>query len=174
VQRIRGLSSLDDHDPVALPYCFMLTSGCVIIATKVTLYTSLIVEFIAVRRRPFCKAPKIAYPDPPLRCKSSNSVGSIFIFNVKVAHSRNAGTMQQQQPDVSERWIQMLRQNNKPTTGTWACVFCPDRKIFSQSERDSLWTHALLVHHDRLPADEGEEALETFRRNFEAQSANKR
>jgi hypothetical protein len=148
----------------------------VIIATKVALYNSPIVEFIAITAdarfvRPQKSLTKASRP--PTSFVSRLRV-SISIFNDTVAHSRNAGTMQQQQPDVSERWIQTLRQNNKTTGTTWACVFCPDRKIFPQSDRDSLWKHALSVHHDRLPADEGEEALGTFRRNFEAQSANKR
>ena len=78
--------------------------------------------------------------------------------------------MPQQQPDLSDRWIQHQRQNYK-ITATWACVFCPDRRIFAQA--GSLWEHALAVHGDRLPAEDGE-ALETFRKKYETDSADKR
>lgn len=75
------------------------------------------------------------------------------------------------QRDVSELWIQQLRRNNK-TTPAWSCTFCEDRRIFTSAE--SLWSHASLVHPNRLPVAEDEEARESFRRNFEAECADKR
>ena len=78
--------------------------------------------------------------------------------------------MMQQQPDVSELWIQHQRRNNK-TTLTWACIYCEDRKIFLSE--DELWRHFLLSHRDRLTA-ENEEDVETFRTSFVAESAKKK
>jgi hypothetical protein len=72
------------------------------------------------------------------------------------------------EPDVSQRRIEHQRKNNRATR-SWACVFCPDRKIFLKDE--GLWKQALLIHADNLP-DDDEEPL-TFRRNFAAKSSQK-
>jgi hypothetical protein len=75
----------------------------------------------------------------------------------------------QPQPDVSDRWIQHQRRNNK-TTPCWACIFCPDRKIYSSE--NELKDHAKIDHRERLPAEDGE--LEEFLESFAAESAQKR
>src|SRR6266487_3404557 len=74
------------------------------------------------------------------------------------------------QPDLSDLWVKRQRQDHK-TTLSWACKFCEDCQIFSTE--DSLWKHCLFDHNDRLPAEDGE-ALQSFRRNFLFESAQKR
>jgi hypothetical protein len=77
--------------------------------------------------------------------------------------------MEAPQPDVSERWIQHQRRNAK-TTQTWACIYCPNRRVFA-SDQD-LTTHAEVDHREQLPTEDGE--LEAFLDTFAALSATKR
>jgi hypothetical protein len=77
--------------------------------------------------------------------------------------------MNQQPPGVDELWIQHQRRNAK-TTQSWACIHCPDRHIFVNS--DELWAHALEKHRDRIPSDEGEQRR--YRSKFEAESSEKK
>ena len=74
----------------------------------------------------------------------------------------------QKTTDVSDLWIAHQRKNAK-TTISYACVLCPDRKIFP-AEPD-LWQHAKSAHFDRLPPQD--EELEVFRKNFEEESRKK-
>jgi hypothetical protein len=76
---------------------------------------------------------------------------------------------QQQKPDVSERWIQHQRQNNK-TTLSCARMHCLDRKVFNSE--DELWKHAQLAHPKDVPKD-AEERL-AFRRKFVTESSQKK
>jgi hypothetical protein len=71
--------------------------------------------------------------------------------------------MQQQLPDVSERWMR----RDRKTTPSWICVHCPDRKIFNSE--DDLWVHAMVDHSKDIPQDH-EERL-TFRRKLVAESS---
>ncbi|KAJ8062034.1 hypothetical protein OCU04_009814 [Sclerotinia nivalis] len=71
--------------------------------------------------------------------------------------------------DVSDLWIQHQRQNKK-TAQSWACIYCPERKI-CLSETD-LWEHAEKYHQDRIPS--GQDELERFRKSYESNSALKR
>lgn len=77
--------------------------------------------------------------------------------------------MNQQQPDINYLWIQHQRRNHK-TTPSWACIHCPDGKIFL--EADELWKHALLDHRDKVPSKK--ELRQSFRTRFEAESEQKR
>lgn len=75
---------------------------------------------------------------------------------------------QPQKPDVSDRWIQQLRRNNK-TTPSWACTLCPERRIFTSSE--TLWEHAQSEHLENLPS--GDDEIQKFRVDFESECAQK-
>lgn len=77
----------------------------------------------------------------------------------------------QQQPDVSQRWIQHQRRNNK-TTLTWSCTLCPDRRIFAAEP--TLWEHALADHRNRLAFAENANLLEDFRKTFAEECAQKK
>jgi hypothetical protein len=77
--------------------------------------------------------------------------------------------MQAPKPDISELWIQHQRSNNK-TTRTWACIWCPDRRIFT-TEPD-LWLHAINGHAEQLKAHD--DNLEELRAVFCAESALKK
>ncbi|TGO65625.1 hypothetical protein BOTNAR_0076g00190 [Botryotinia narcissicola] len=77
--------------------------------------------------------------------------------------------MHKPKADVSDLWIQHQRRNTK-TTKTWACIYCPERKI-SHSETD-LWNHAEKEHQDKIPSDQ--DALDQFRKSYESNSALKR
>lgn len=77
--------------------------------------------------------------------------------------------MNQQQQDLNYLWIQHQRRNNK-TTPSWACIHCPNMKIFL--EADELWKHALLDHRDKVPSKK--ELRQSFRTRFEAESEQKR
>ena len=72
-------------------------------------------------------------------------------------------------PDLSELWIQHQRRNTK-TTISWACIFCPDRRIYLTVPE--LLDHAQKDHRERLPTEYGE--LEVFLGNFAAESAQER
>ncbi|KAF8858323.1 hypothetical protein BDZ45DRAFT_576886, partial [Acephala macrosclerotiorum] len=69
-------------------------------------------------------------------------------------------------PEVSDRWIQQLRRNNKAIS-SWACTLCPDGRVFTSSP--SLWEHAQSDHFKHLPSRN--EELQKFRIEFEAESA---
>lgn len=71
-----------------------------------------------------------------------------------------------QKPEVSDRWIQQLRRNNKAIS-SWACTLCPDGRVFTSSP--SLWEHAQSDHFKHLPSRN--EELQKFRIEFEAESA---
>ncbi|ESZ94548.1 hypothetical protein SBOR_5038 [Sclerotinia borealis F-4128] len=71
--------------------------------------------------------------------------------------------------DVSDLWIQHQRRKTK-TTQSWACIYCPERKIF-HSEID-LWNHAEKDHQDEIPSNQDE--LKQFRKSYESKSALKR
>lgn len=72
-------------------------------------------------------------------------------------------------PDVTDLWIRHQRRNTK-TTQSWACIYCPHRKI-CLSEID-LWNHAEKDHRDKIPSDQDE--LKRFRKSYESNSAQKR
>ncbi|KAI9649245.1 hypothetical protein NHQ30_001813 [Ciborinia camelliae] len=77
--------------------------------------------------------------------------------------------MNRTKADVSDLWIQHQRRNTK-TTQSWACIYCPERKI-CLTEID-LWNHAEKDHRDRIPSDQDE--LKRFRKSYESDSALKR
>lgn len=77
--------------------------------------------------------------------------------------------MNRTKADVSDLWIQHQRRNTK-TTQSWACIYCPERKIFL-SETD-LWNHAEKDHRDKTPFDQDE--LKQFRKSYESESKLKR
>jgi hypothetical protein len=66
------------------------------------------------------------------------------------------------------RWIEHQRRNHKATE-SWACVFCPDRKICASNA--NLWDHALRVHDDKLPTEASD--LAVFKISCIAESLNK-
>ncbi|KAK2624696.1 hypothetical protein QTJ16_005889 [Diplocarpon rosae] len=74
----------------------------------------------------------------------------------------------QQQPDVSDLWIQHQRRHNR-TTFTWSCIFCPARRIFTTEP--ALWEHARADHKSRLPLAEDTEA---YRKQFAEECAQKK
>ncbi|KAE9370443.1 hypothetical protein N431DRAFT_559607 [Stipitochalara longipes BDJ] len=59
--------------------------------------------------------------------------------------------------DLSDRWIQHQRSATK-TTPSWACIYCPNRKIFATE--CSLWEHAKTDHVEELEGKK--EDLNTF------------
>lgn len=77
--------------------------------------------------------------------------------------------MNRTKADVSDLWIQHQRRNTK-TTQSWACIYCPDRKICLS--KTDLWSHAEKAHPDKIPA--GEDELIRFRKAFESDSVLKR
>jgi hypothetical protein len=81
----------------------------------------------------------------------------------------NAGEMSASKPDLSDLWIQHQRKNTK-TTKSWACIFCPNRRVFG-TEPD-LWEHAKRDHVEQVEARTGD--LDTFRQEYAAESAQKR
>jgi hypothetical protein len=72
-------------------------------------------------------------------------------------------------PDLNDRWIQHQRKNAK-TTQSWACIYCPNRKICA-TEQD-LWEHARTDHGEQLEARKAD--LDAFRDEYVAESAQKR
>jgi hypothetical protein len=77
--------------------------------------------------------------------------------------------MSASKPDLSDLWIQHQRKNTK-TTQSWACIFCPNRKVFG-TEPD-LWEHAKRDHVEELEARTGD--LDAFREEYATESAQKR
>jgi hypothetical protein len=67
------------------------------------------------------------------------------------------------------RWLEHVRRNHKGRE-VWACVFCPDRKIFASDA--NLWDHALRVHDDKLPTEASTMAM--FKISYIAESLNQR
>jgi hypothetical protein len=78
-------------------------------------------------------------------------------------------SIQHQKQNVNDLWIQHQQRNNKTTT-TWACIYCPNRKIFL-TEPD-LWEHAKIEHVKDLAA-QGRD-LEVVREFFASESAMKK
>ena len=77
----------------------------------------------------------------------------------------------QQQPDINQQWIQILRQTTK-TTVSYACVWCPDRKICISA--DALFNHAKSLHPEKLPPVDDTEGIRKFRQFYENESAQKK
>ncbi|KAE8451547.1 hypothetical protein EG329_003620 [Mollisiaceae sp. DMI_Dod_QoI] len=75
--------------------------------------------------------------------------------------------MERQHSDVGDPWIQHLRRNNK-TTKSWACILCPERRIFASSQ--ALWQHAEMDHQDKMPVAD-HRALIAFKASFEDECA---
>jgi hypothetical protein len=69
---------------------------------------------------------------------------------------------------VVKRWIEHQRRTYQRQT--WACVFCPERRIFVSDAK--LWDHALRAHHDKLPTEAS--GLAVFKISYIAESLNKR
>ncbi|KAI9046980.1 hypothetical protein LZ554_009055 [Drepanopeziza brunnea f. sp. 'monogermtubi'] len=69
----------------------------------------------------------------------------------------------QKQRDLSDRWIQHQRSENK-VTQTWSCIFCPHRPIFNAEA--ALWEHALADHKARLLEYANQDDLEADRKRF--------
>ncbi|PQE25047.1 hypothetical protein CJF31_00005896 [Rutstroemia sp. NJR-2017a BVV2] len=78
--------------------------------------------------------------------------------------------MQKSTPDLGDLWIQHQRRNNKATTQSWACIYCPERTVFPLTEE--LWKHAEERHRDKFPSNPAE--LQQARKAFESESAAKR
>lgn len=81
----------------------------------------------------------------------------------------NVGEMSASKPDLSDLWIRHQRTNAK-TTKSWACIFCPNRRVFG-TEPD-LWEHAKSDHVEQVEARTGD--VDTFRQDYAAESAQKR
>ncbi|KAH8787153.1 hypothetical protein BGZ57DRAFT_133049 [Hyaloscypha finlandica] len=77
--------------------------------------------------------------------------------------------MSASKPDLSDLWIRHQRTNAK-TTKSWACIFCPNRRVFG-TEPD-LWEHAKSDHVEQVEARTGD--VDTFRQDYAAESAQKR
>ncbi|KAN0106418.1 hypothetical protein V8E51_009294 [Hyaloscypha variabilis] len=71
--------------------------------------------------------------------------------------------------DLSDRWIQHQREKTKRTQ-TWACISCPNRRIFAAEE--DLWARATEDHVQELEARD--EDIEIVRKEYGSQSAQKR
>jgi hypothetical protein len=72
-------------------------------------------------------------------------------------------------PGIDELWIQHYRRIHSNRTPSWACIHCPDKKIFHSS--DELWNHALQSHQNELPQDESER--QRYRTKYELDSEKK-
>ncbi|PMD21990.1 hypothetical protein NA56DRAFT_658472 [Hyaloscypha hepaticicola] len=71
--------------------------------------------------------------------------------------------------DLDDLWIQHQRKNTK-TTQTWACISCPDRRIFATEP--ALWEHATADHGEQISARKGD--LQDIREQYAAESAQKK
>jgi len=49
--------------------------------------------------------------------------------------------------NISDVWVQHQRKHTK-TTQNWACILCPDRRMFATET--ALWKHAKPEHVERL------------------------
>ncbi|PVH86360.1 hypothetical protein DL98DRAFT_582931 [Cadophora sp. DSE1049] len=78
---------------------------------------------------------------------------------------------QQQQPDLSQRWVQHQRKHNRATQ-TWSCTYCADRQIFDSEPR--LWEHAQAKHRNELASAFNQNIEVDFRRQFAEECAQKR
>jgi hypothetical protein len=72
--------------------------------------------------------------------------------------------------NISDLWVQHQRKNTK-TTQNWACLYCPDRRIFATEP--ALWEHAKANHGEQLEG-RGDLDLEAFREKYASESALKR
>jgi hypothetical protein len=67
---------------------------------------------------------------------------------------------------TSDLWIQHQRKNTK-TTRTWACIFCPEWRIFATEP--ALWEHGKTDHDEQLSARNGDP--QGIREHYAAESA---
>ena len=106
----------------------------------------------------------LAYP------RSPHFVSALaHLLLARSTEQSNVGEMSASKPDLSDLWIQHQRKNTK-TTKSWACIFCPNRRVFG-TEPD-LWEHAKRDHVEQVEARTGD--LDTFREEYAAESAQKR
>jgi hypothetical protein len=71
--------------------------------------------------------------------------------------------------NISDRWVQHQRKHTK-TTQNWACILCPDRRIFATET--ALWEHAKTEHVEQL--DSRKDDLLVFKEEYTTESAQKR
>jgi hypothetical protein len=119
-----------------------------------------------------------AHPSPITKLKSALAYLRLPHFVSALPHhlllarsteQSNVGEMSASKPDLSDLWIQHQRKNTK-TTKSWACIFCPNRRVFG-TEPD-LWEHAKRDHVEQVEARTGD--LDAFREEYAAESAQKR
>jgi hypothetical protein len=149
---------------VDLPPFLFLTRFLPLSAQRVRIYH----EFRRLAIQEVCQLSPVE-----IETSASNACPPIVSDRAAVLFRKDTEKLQEMnsKPDqnIADRWVQHQRKHTK-TTQNWACILCPDRRIFASET--ALWEHAKTEHVEQL--DLRKDDLEAFKQEYTAESAQKR